>query len=624
MATYHIDFVNGNDSNDGSDWANAWLTIDTGATSARTAPGDLIKIAKTADPVSTGINATFTDGSATVTLASALTKNIQDAVSAGDWTTSANISASGTTNRKFGSTSVQFTPAAGFTTGKVAYAAVSGGGTQDFSSYSKIAFWFRPGTSTVITDSTYKICLCSDATGDTIVNEIFIPATIASNSWRPFVLDYGGALGSSIQSVAIYAPSIDPGATPFGINNIIACNDVHFNTLIGLSGDVNYNIQSIDGTTIKIDSNNTSASGQGYSGTGGTATLYYQVPFIPTDGTGTWATMKESGTSDLPIVYSGGWNTSTNLQDGYTVVANLTVGSRFGMSVLAYTSLDTFKFCRFGTTLSMGNNTITITNVYALGCNYLATSASVTNVFYDGVRIYNCSSSSYGYPATYKDCVFANNSSYGQGLGSGINYLSCTFRNNSNGSFTVLSSYANYRAPNVVLRNCNLLDSTVINLGSSALQNVWVTSFDTDGVAGSHDMWTYWSAAEWQTSVVHDTEPGAWHLTSQNSGITAGLPNKFPLPGVMCNAGSAVTYSVWVKKSHATSAQCYLMVENEEYNLAGITAATDVKADDTNWEELSVTFTPTEKGGVPLFLYYYQTASGTYDYYVGKVTITQA
>lgn len=54
MATYYLDYVNGNDANSGADWANAWKTIGTGAGASDIAPGDVIRIAKSPDPVSVG------------------------------------------------------------------------------------------------------------------------------------------------------------------------------------------------------------------------------------------------------------------------------------------------------------------------------------------------------------------------------------------------------------------------------------------------------------------------------------------------------------------------------------------------------------------------------------------
>ncbi len=61
MATYYIDFENGNDANTGLSFAQRWKTITNGATAARIAPGDEIRVMASPDPTSIG-NATWTGG----------------------------------------------------------------------------------------------------------------------------------------------------------------------------------------------------------------------------------------------------------------------------------------------------------------------------------------------------------------------------------------------------------------------------------------------------------------------------------------------------------------------------------------------------------------------------------
>lgn len=60
MAIFYVDFEGGNDANDGLSFANRWKTIATGASAARIAPGDTIRIMASPDPTSLGINGTWT------------------------------------------------------------------------------------------------------------------------------------------------------------------------------------------------------------------------------------------------------------------------------------------------------------------------------------------------------------------------------------------------------------------------------------------------------------------------------------------------------------------------------------------------------------------------------------
>lgn len=77
MTIRYVDLYNGDDSNDGSSWANAWKTVTGGATAARLVTGDEIRVSKTPDPVSVG-NATWTDCNKLVELAAARTADIFD------------------------------------------------------------------------------------------------------------------------------------------------------------------------------------------------------------------------------------------------------------------------------------------------------------------------------------------------------------------------------------------------------------------------------------------------------------------------------------------------------------------------------------------------------------------
>lgn len=67
MATFYLDYEGGDDTKDGTTFANRWKTITNGATAARIAPGDTIRIMASPDPVEigtaqwTGLAATFVD-----------------------------------------------------------------------------------------------------------------------------------------------------------------------------------------------------------------------------------------------------------------------------------------------------------------------------------------------------------------------------------------------------------------------------------------------------------------------------------------------------------------------------------------------------------------------------------
>ena len=603
----------------GADWADAWLTITSGATAARIQPGDTLRIAKTADEVSLGQNATWTDNSQTVTLTTAVTKKIEDAISG--WTGATHITTGTNPNRKLGGTAVTIAPAGSFTTGKMAYKGIAGGGTQDFSAYTHINFWIRPTSNIALPANTYQIALCSDATGDTPVNTFTIPAIAGSSSWQPVSIDLGGAMGANIQSVAIWA-ILDPGTTQFSINNIFAANsDLSLKTLIGKTGDVNYNIQSIDDTTIKIDSNNTTATGRGYSGATSTETLYYQVPFDVTT-TATYATLSEAGTKETGLnTCTGGWNTSTNLRDGYTVLGNTVVGVGSVFSSLPGWRIENFKFARFSGLGNTGFFTEYNNIVFCGGAGVINTS-SLSDMKFNNCSFLNLSGTvtALGTEIYFNNCKFYNFFSQPVTAVAGVVFIASQFANNGTSSMNI-GSAGKFGTAAVLLRNCTLSDATEFTFTTNVFSVVY--SFNHDNTPGNQWAFHNGGTVNWQTTVFQGSDPGAWRTVT-----TAATRNSFnPIPikiaEVACAASALVTVKAWVKKDHATNIGAAIYIEDALYNIAGVVATQTTKADDTDWEELTLTFTPTEAGIVPIFAKTWYIA-GNSNSYVGSVTITQA
>ena len=602
----------------GSSWADAWLTVASGATAARIQPGDEIRFAKTAEPVSLGQDATWTDASTTVTLTTAVTKKIEDAITG--WTVSANVTGTTNTSRKIGATSTQLAIGASFTTGKVAYKAIAGGGTQDFSAYQYINFWIM-NTTRAHAAGNFRIALCSDTLGATVVNEIDLPAMQAANSWQPLSLNYGSALSSSIQSVAIYCMT-DSGAETIRINNIFASNgDLSLITLIGKSDDVNYNIQSIDGTTIKIDSASTNIGGFGYSGSTSTETLYYRAPFVHT-ASSVWGAIQEAGTAtNAYSQYIGGYNTTNDTRDGVTVIASGATSGASALSNQRYTKFSYFTFARFSTissavTITDYENCVFCGNVIVWNITSGAAWSKLTSCKF----LNNGSAVALSGTVDFISCEFRSTSS-GGGIGAyALNkVIGCTFANN--GTSITLSDSRLYGEGAVLMRNCTLSDTIEVSRTANFYGFVW--SFDHDNTQGNHWGFTNGGTVNWQTSTVHASEPGSWKINPSASQRGQYWPIKLMLGPFPVNASALVTITAWVKKDHATNVAAKLYVEDALYNLDGVVADSATKADDTSWEELTITFTPTEQGAIPVFVDAWYVA-GSSNVYIGSITVTQA
>lgn len=316
MATFYLDFESGNDALDGTTFANRWKTVTSGATAARIAPGDVVRIMGSPAPTSLGINATWTNKSSTVTLASALNLTVTDCNAI--WTAAANVTALADTSYfRTGTASASLSIAAAFTTGLVGYFAT---GLLDLSAYQGITLWVQMRTA-ALAASTLSVRLCSDVAGAVTVDTLAIPAISVIDCWTPIYIDKGSALGASIQSIAVYA-DLDPGTAIVYLDNIVtvkaAGNDaLTHRKLIGKSSGADelwWCIREISGVTLSLDGTPYNAFGtnqrvgRGYWGTTETvATSIREVIVVP-QTTGTFASVQDSGTAGNLISFTGGWN----------------------------------------------------------------------------------------------------------------------------------------------------------------------------------------------------------------------------------------------------------------------------------------------------------------------------
>lgn len=347
MATFCLDMVNGSDSANGTTWTLAWKTMTNGATSGRIAPGDIIKLAKTPDPTSLG-NGTWSKSvlaaGKKVSLATAHTADIDNCDA--NWTigpyTPLVTQALTTTKNKEGSASLRVVIPGNYwnyTTDpqEAAYKSFS---AKDLSSYQQLCFWVYNYNGSM----DISVCLCSDTSGSVIVNQFDLPANIATNTWTPVVIDYGSALGSAIQSVAIYKRTRTYFGEDFYIDNLFACKAPGSSTCLNLKSVISknssavggsegwYPIKAIYGTSVFIEDGlayvGQDANGNGdkwwscYSGTTETVTTYVRQTVTPSGSMDS----TEAGTAGNLIQYHGGYNPATDIQDGETFTGDRGLG----------------------------------------------------------------------------------------------------------------------------------------------------------------------------------------------------------------------------------------------------------------------------------------------------------
>jgi parallel beta-helix repeat protein len=665
MATLYVDFTNGNDSNDGTSFANRVKTITSGITAARTAPGDVIRIMKSEDPVSLGITATWTNKSATVTLASALTATIDLCESS--WTAATDVTCTTSTTRKEGSNSASIAPAGAFTTGKLAYKDL--GASTDFSAYQKVTLWVR--SSIALQSGDLEVRLCSDTSGNTAVNTLAINEAFTANNWRPITLNNGGALGSNIRTVALYATR-DFGAATILVDDILAANDLTLTCLISKESSATskdfYPIQSINGTTIKLDYAPDSSAAdtvRGYYGTTESVTTYKREPIRIASG----QTTNEGGTDTARSLYTGGWDTTdmttqnglTFIDKGDDAVAVISVNHSYidlerivtvrGNSGIGLTFDCSVTNCGV---ICKGNPAGT-TGGITLSVNCIARDCIAQNSNGYGIAL-NTSSKS-----LVENCIVRNNQSSGiAGTTNGANQvvvIDSTFDNNGldgvaasncsakfinitardNEAYGIRAQVGGYAEVNKLTTSGNTSGGASANIGHLKIHNyscsegvvnsvnysrVEISAYNGD----TNDMRIYEGngttvVAQYDTSTVYGT-------TSRSikhrpvSVHTADLPFIQRLGAFAVNDSGTVTITCQVRRANASATGAMLRVRKGQN--AGISSdLTDsASAGNNTWEELSVSFTSSEKTLIEVELVSWY-ISATADIFWGNVQVSQ-
>jgi hypothetical protein len=406
MTTYYIDLVNGSDAAAGTSWGTAWKTFTTGATAARLAPGDEVRVAETSAPTAIG-TATWTSGKVgnSITFETAPTKQIDTCKSGwagGNATVTNAQSTAYMTNTTFGGVTAGALQAVlSASIGRQCYKNL--GSAQDFSAHQQVSFWFRTGTAIDTTGAnSMQIVLCSDTAGNTPVDTLTMPKwNYAANIWYPIVIDKGSALGSSIQSVAFYSAGSSQTAATIYLDEMFAspASGLTLYSLIGLNDGDWHAIRSIRGADVQLLAGFVAGTAAGacsfnyqvdasWMGTTQTSTTYKLEPsraLLPTSGPAATFGIddKEVATAALPHKFSGGWNTGTGLQTGVTFIDNGTqTASSVGINLLtnSYKYFENFGIVRFATGFTNTGNSVgkDLTFVANNTMPVIATTPSVT------------------------------------------------------------------------------------------------------------------------------------------------------------------------------------------------------------------------------------------------------
>lgn len=629
---------------------NDVLTITTGGTGAQATVTTVSAGAVTAVTLLKGGNGGYTTGSGKATTGgtgSGCTLNITTVGSAS--VTRNNISP------RSGGGCITFTPvgAGGGRKGSlVAYRAISPG---SLAAYTQLSFWFQtvPG-SLGYSAGMFRICLCSDSAGITVVDEFKIPTVAANNAyWLPITVARtgGGSLGASIASIALYTDTVDPASSQsIALDNIVACgSNMAHASLISKNSAADggteswYAVQSLRGRIAVIDgaSQDTPALAtlRGYSGTTENVATYARETIKTTMIASTGGasdpvnTINDGGTlAGGNISFKGGYNPSGGAQDGHTFYdGRQGRGSCFSLTAQGHVSIERFSAFRYNIgvnatgaganfcTLSFGNlchNTTTGITLGAAACLNNITVGCANNNLTSGVAIsggscditvgqannngtagITCSA-----PSSRITCTSAaNNATQGALIQSGGDTAikSMSARLNATAQVQIGSS-----ANAAFLRDCTLSATNggpvVAFTSTSALlanARIWSRNHNASGYDwGFSDDGTINSEAT-------DRSGGTgamWRLSITGTSRTSGYPLDLMLAQIAVKANKLCTFKCWVKKTHATNIVGKLFIKGGL--LSGVTSdVVATKADDTSYEQLTVTCTPTEQGVLELW-----------------------
>ena len=607
---FYLDYENGSDANNGSTWGLAWRTITGGATAARIAPGDVIRIAKSPPPSSIG-NATWTNLSRAVVLDASQNTTIELCETA--WTAATNVTATTSTTRKEGANAASLAVAAAFATGKVAHRSFT---SLNLSSFQRISFWIR--TSAIITAGWLRVALCSDTAGDVVVDNFTIPLVTGTGRYMPFTLtrDGGGNLGSAIQSIAIYADA-DPGTPTILLDNFIACaaNGLNLQSLISKNSAEQggtegwFGIKSIVGTAIQLDNdtNSSAIGGRGYFGvTENVATFRRET--IKTDlaafSGDIVQAVQDSGTLGNNIQFQGGWNTATTIQDGETFFDGRN-GNGVGLHVSgrSFVTINLLCFFRYldGSSFSNSHNNtiITLSNVNNNAAdglyfsssynNTITTISNVNNNNLNGVHFFNSHNNTLSTLSGVN-----NNASNGVYFDNSLNNIIFSAFMAGN----ISSGVRSFRGSRNYISNAILGGATPVSI-DTPFAGSCIFSNRHGGNPDDHRIFTDGGLIASEMVTRHTPSGLAWRLSPTSANRSATYPLILSIAKVACFPNSQVTIKAWMRRS---STELTLRMFCRGGQIAGVSndLVSSVTAGADIWQEQIIQFTPTERGVVEI------------------------
>lgn len=584
------------------------------------------------------------------------------------WTASPEVLTSFNSATKEHSASDSISIQSTFTTGLAAYWTLPS--ALNLSGYQQVSFWIQQVSGTIGAANAIELRLCSDSAGLTVVNTIGIPGLAATGRWVPVTVDLGVALGSNIQSIALYV-NTNNGAQLFYLSNIIACkassapDSLTLTSLIGknTAGETFWGIQSINGTRVMLDSSSgtgapTNTSLRGYYGTSETAVVYKREtikkgPFALSSSIAEF--IQESGTETSQITYSGGWDRSTmSTQSLETWIDGLN-GNGYGFSISSksWVIVEKMAFARFHLSIDLTSATNCTLNVIASN-NFGSTSTTgsirlTSNSHFNTVNMGSCVASTgtgvtfaghdnqlniSGIIASHSDqAVYLDSTSQTSRI-KGSSPMALIANNvagfDMNGAIVFVKDIAFVgNTYDIDLINSdghraffdNVILGSTVEINHATNNNYFVQSQNHDQTANNHLISGGGARITSATDQRHTESGISWKIQVTSGSRISSWPVVLSLAKVAVSSNSLVTVKAWMRRTNVGLTMRLVCKGGQIDGVANDVVSSMTAAADT-WEELTITFTPTEIGVVEITAEAW--GGTTYSGWVDDMSISQA
>lgn len=444
-----------------------------------------------------------------------------------------------------------------------------------------------------------------------------------------------------------------------------------------------YPIQSIVGTRVIIDGRlatnpNSSSQGsftKGYYGTSETINTFKRetIKTPPQSSAGSGVHIITDGASHFSpnIVVEGGYDrTNMSTQNGITFFDGQN-GFGYGISQASRSGwgFNRLGFVRYDRVYVQNSFFCTFKDFYVIACtNHFNLPTATQYSRFENVFM-NCNqigmSTDFGFNThKFTNCYFLSNNLRGLDLNTANNnvFNNCYWNNNGNHGITSVAGGSSnntwnncnlinnqgdgYRAGhggfneifntcftsgnvsnafysfagNMFLNNCTVLESAEFGIYGGSDARIY--SMNLDNVPNNHYIYTDGGMIRPQVSVRYSNSGFAWSMSPTNDYRREAYPLSLAIAKIAVSANAQVTVKAWMRRN---SVGLTMRLRLKGVQIAGvpndvISYMTSSTAD--VWEQVSLTFTPTEAGVVEILAECW--GGSTYTGYIDDLTIIQA